>query len=357
MLPCPSRRGACRHLHSLMQSSSVIHTIDTHTEGQPTRIITRGLDHIPGATMVEKRKYFRENLDHVRTSLIAEPRGHRDMYGCVLTEPSRPGADFGIMYCHNSGYMDMCGHATIGLSTALVDRRMVEVIEPVTKIVYDSPGGLVTAYVAVRDGRAEYVTFQNVPGYVHYLDRELVVDGIGTLAVDAAYGGNDFIWFDAASIGLEIGPHNSRQIVDVCMRVMDAANAQLPVRDAYRSELRPTNIATALAVPHTTDAVAVRNVHVFGPGQFDRSPGGTGTTARLSVLRAKGLIELGDEVVIESGITDGLFRGKVLEEIELEDGRVGYVTTVRGSAHITGLHQFVIDPADPLKHGFLVSDA
>ena len=339
-----------------MRFSSIIHTVDTHTEGQPTRIITEGLDHIPGATMVEKREYFRRNLDHVRTSLLAEPRGHRDMYGCVLTQPSRPDADFGIMYLHNSGYMDMCGHATIGLSTALVDTHMVEVVEPVTKIVYDSVGGLVTAHVAIRDGKAQHVTFQNVPGYVHYLDRELVVDGIGTLTVDVAYGGNDFIWFDAASIGLEVGPHNVQEIVDVCMRVMQAANAQLPICDPYTEQSRPINIATALAVPHTVDAVAVRNVDVFGPGQFDRSPGGTGTTARLSVLRAKGLIDVGEEVVVESGITDGRFRGKVLEEIEIDDGRVGYIKTVSGSAHITGLHQFVVDPADPLKYGFLVSD-
>ena len=338
-----------------MRFSSIIHTVDTHTDGQPTRIITKGLDHIEGATMAEKQDYFRQNFDHVRTSLIAEPRGHRDMYGCVLTQPSRPDADFGIMFLHNSGYMDMCGHATIGLSTALVDTHMVEVKEPVTRIVYDSAGGLVTAHVAIRDGKSQHVTFQNVPGYVHYLDRELVVDGVGTLTVDVAYGGNDFIWFDAASIGLEIGPHRAQDIVDVGMRVMRAANAQLPIYDPYTKESRPINIATALAVPHTVDAVAVRNVHVFGTGQFDRSPGGTGTTARLSVLRAKGLVELDQEVVVESGITDGRFRGKILEEIELDEGRVGYVTTVQGSAHITGLHEFVVDPADPLKDGFLVS--
>lgn len=337
-----------------MQSHRLIQTVDTHTEGQPTRIITSGLGYLPGDSIAAKREHFRTHSDHLRTALMAEPRGHRDMYGCILTQPSRPEAEIGIIYFHNSGYMDMCGHATIGLSTALVELGMVAVEEPVTRIIYDSVGGLVTALVKVEDGKALDVTFENVPGHVHCLGETLSVEGIGSMEVDVAYGGNDFVWFDADAISLEIHDQNARQIVDVAMRVMAAANEQLPVRDPATKASREINIATALTRPKTVAGPAVRNVHVFGPGQFDRSPGGTGTTARLAVMRAKGEIEPGVPVTVESGISDGRFVGRLLGEVDLGDGVTGYRTSVTGSAFVTGMHQFVMDPADRLKDGFLV---
>ena len=337
-----------------MQFQRLIQTVDTHTEGQPTRIITSGIGFLRGDSMAAKRDFFRAHSDHVRTALLAEPRGHRDMYGCILTQPCQPEADFGIIYAHNSGYMDMCGHATIGLSTALVEMGMVEVEEPVTKIVYDSVGGLVTAFVKVEAGRAVQVTFENVPGYAHHLDTPVSVEGLGSLTVDVGYGGNDFVWFDADAIGLEIHNQNASQIVDVGMRVMAAANEQLSIQDPQTKQSKPINIATALTKAQTTSGSAVRNVHVFGPGQFDRSPGGTGTTARLSVLRAKGQLEIGDSVIMESGMTDGCFVGELLGEIDLDGGLTGYRTSVTGSAFVTGMHQFFIDPADPLKAGFLL---
>lgn len=337
-----------------MHFNRFIQTVDTHTEGQATRIVTSGLGYLPGESIRAKREHFRQHSDHLRTALLAEPRGHRDMYGCILTQPCRAEAEFGIIYAHNSGYMDMCGHATIGLSTALVELGMVAVEEPTTKIVYDSVGGLVTAFVTVADGKAVEVRFENVPGYVHYLDTPLTVDGIGEIDVDVAYGGNDFVWYDADAISLPIHDQNARQIVDVGLRVMAAANVQLPIRDPYTQASKQINIATALTRPKTTPGPAVRNVHVFGPGQFDRSPGGTGTTARLAVLRAKGQLEVGEPVAIESGITDGRFTGHLLGEIELGAGTTGYLSSVTGSAFITGMHQFVIDPADRLKDGFLV---
>jgi len=337
-----------------MQIQRSVHTVDTHTEGQPTRILTGGLGFLPGSSIAARREYFQRHMDHLRTALMAEPRGHRDMYGCILTQPCHPDAEVGIIYAHNSGYMDMCGHATIGLSTALVELGMVAVQEPETRIVYDSVGGLVTACVKVEGGKALEVTFENVPGRVHYLDATLKVEGLGALQVDVAYGGNDFVWFDADAIGLPIHDQNARQIVDVGMRVMAAANEQLPIQDPTTGQARQVNIATALTRPKTSGGPAVRNVHVFGPGQFDRSPGGTGTTARLSVLRAKGQLEVGAPVVVESGISDGRFTGHLLGEVDLGGGVTGYRTTVTGSAFLTGMHQFVMDPGDRLKDGFLV---
>ena len=175
-----------------MQSSRWINTVDTHTEGQPTRIVTSGVGFLPGDSMATKRGYFIEHLDHLRRTLLSEPRGHRDMYGCILTQPTVAEADVGVLYMHNSGFQDMCGHATIGLSTALVELGMVPVKKPVTKIVYDTPGGLVTAEATLRGSGCESVTFQNVPAYVDHLDAWLEVPQIGALRVDVSYGGNTF---------------------------------------------------------------------------------------------------------------------------------------------------------------------
>jgi len=335
-----------------MRTKQIITTIDTHTEGEPTRIVTAGLLSIKGNTMLEKREFLIKNYDYLRTALISEPRGHKDMYANFLTPPTTDQGDFGVLYAHNSGYMDMCGHATIGTCTALVEAGMVKVEEPITKIGLDTPDGLVTGYVKVKDGIAESVSFQNVPAYVHFLGETLNVERYGKIEVDISYGGNHFVYFRAEDLAIEVNAKNSRNIIDACMAVMEAANSQIELRHPVSNEIVKVNIATILANPDDTSC-NIRNVHVFGPRQFDRSPGGTGTSARLAVLFAKGDISIDQEIGIESGITNGIFRGRVLSEANLGDKKA-VVTEVTGSAHITGTHQFVIDPDDRLKHGFLI---
>ena len=337
-----------------MEASHKISTVDTHTEGQPTRIITSGVGKVPGQTMLEKQQYFREHLDHLRTALLHEPRGHRDMFGCVLTDPTNDAADFGVLFIHNSDYMDMCGHGTIGLSTAVVELGMVRVESPETRVIYDTPRGLVTATARVEapGNRVESVTFENIPAYVDLLDASIEVPGLGKVQVDVSYGGNRFVWYSAEQVGVEVSPGNANQIVAVAMRVMAAVNEQLSMTDPFTGEAGIVNIATVVTQPHDK-ANQQRHVHVFGNGQIDRSPGGTGTSARLAVLRARGLIDMEQRIGFESGITGGVFLGEVLGETRLGD-KTAYRTTVTGTAHITGTHQFVIDPHDPLKDGFLV---
>jgi len=335
-----------------VKASNSINTVDTHTEGQPTRIITGGIGTVPGETMLEKQQYFRQHLDHLRTVLLHEPRGHRDMFGCALTEPTVEGADFGILFMHNSDYMDMCGHGTIGLSTAVVELGMVKVESPETRIAYDTPCGLVTATVAVADNKARSVTFENIPAYVDHIDQSLDVPGIGNLQVDVSYGGNRFVWYSGDQAGVEISAANADRIVEVSMQVMAAANEQLTVQDPLTGESGSVNIATVMTAPHDK-AHHQRHVHCFGNGQLDRSPGGTGTSARLAVLCARGLIDIGQRTGFESGITGGVFHGQVLEQIKI-GGRTAFRTTVSGAAHVTGIHQFVVDPEDPLRDGFLV---
>lgn len=320
-----------------------IRTVDTHTEGQPTRIITGGIGEVPGKTMLEKQQYFREHLDHLRTALLHEPRGHRNMFGCALTEPTVEGADHGTLFMHNADYVDMCGHGIIGVSTALVELGMVNVESPETRITYDTPRGLITATVAVADNKARSVTFENIPSYVDYLDASIEVAGIGSLTVDASYGGNCFVWYDARQAGVEIAPAHAEHIVDVSMRIMAAANEQL--------ETEGINIASAMTTPQDK-ANHQRHVHCFGNGQLDRSPGGTATSGRLAVLRARGLIDIDESIGFESGLTGGVFHGRVLEDTTGGD-RPTYRTTVTGTAHMIGIHQFVLDPDDPLKDGFL----
>ena len=336
--------------NSDLSSDGWIEAVDTHTEGQATRIVTGGLSRLKGNTMVEKMEYFRANLDHLRTMLIAEPRGHKDMYGAVLTQPTTECADFGLFFMHNEGYMDMCGHATIGASTALVELGIATVQSPETHLVLETPGGLIRVRVSMAGGKPSDVCFRNIPAYVEQLDSDLQVPGIGNLKVDVAFGGNYFVFFSAEEVGLEVNADNIKEVVDAAMAIRDAANRQLPVRHSLSGNNRSIDIATVLAAPEQNKAT-YKNVHVFANRQYDRSPGGTGTSARLAVLHSKGELPMGGKVWVES-LTGGLFKGQILEETLVGDRR-GFVTEVTGSAYITGFHQFVADPEDRLQKGFL----
>lgn len=328
-----------------------IETIDTHTEGEPTRIIKNLIGKIPGNNTVEKMNYFKNHFDNIRTLLLAEPRGHKDMFGCLLTQPSQEGSDYGLIFMDNLGYQSMCGHGTIGVATALAELGMVKTQEPMTRIVLEPPAGLVEAKVTMRNGRAESVSFVNVPAFAEYLDADLNVPGLGQLKVDVAFGGNYFVFFSAEEINLEVIPKNIERIIDTAMQIMEAANQQLPVQHPELKHNNNINIATILAKPKNSKADYL-NVHVFATRQFDRSPGGTATCARLAVLHAKGQLRINEEIWIES-LTGGLFKGQILKEAMVGDKKA-IIPEVMGSAYITGFHQFVINPDDSLKEGFLI---
>lgn len=332
-----------------MRFTRWISTVDTHTEGQATRIVTGGVPPLPGATMADKLTYFKQHFDSLRTSLIAEPRGHRDMYGCILTAPACAGADFGAFFMHNSGYMNMCGHATIGLCTALFELGLAHQTDDNAKVVLDTPAGTVTAHAVIRNGRVGAIAFRNSPSFALQLDQTIDVPGIGNVSVDLAYGGNFFVFFSATDAGIEISRTNVNAIVAVAMQIRASANARFRVSHPLYGP-GEINVATILGPGETPD-VTLRNVHVFGPGQFDRSPGGTGTSALLAMLHAKGRIGLDDTVAIES-LTGGRFRGRILAETRIRD-QVAVETEVEGSAYVTGCHQFWIDPDDRLGPGFL----
>jgi len=337
-----------------VQASRWLSAVDTHTEGEPTRIITGGVGHLAGNSVSEKRDFFRRHLDYLRTALVSEPRGHQDMFGCVLTEPASENAEFGMFFMENGGYLDMCGHATIGVSTALVELGMAAGEGPRRRIRFETPAGPVESVVEVREGRAVSVTFRGVPSFVEHLGASLPVPGIGDLRVDVAYGGNWFVFVNADELGLEVSLANIREVVEVGMRAREAANRRLPVRHPEIPGSESIDIATVLARPADPGAT-YRNVHVFGPGQFDRSPGGTGNCARLAVLHRKGELGPDRSVRIES-VTGGMFVARMLGEVQVGD-RQAVVPEITGSAHITGFHQFPLDPHDPLGHGFSTQSA
>lgn len=334
-----------------MRFSHWINTVDTHTEGEPTRIITGGVVPIPGKSMAEKVLFFKENLDPVRTALMTEPRGHKNMFGCLLTEPTNKQADYGVIFMDSAGYMSMCGHATIGVATALSELGMVRVEEPSTRIKLESPSGLIEATVAFKGGRAGSVSFRNVPAYAEYLDADLDVPGLGRLKVDVGFGGNYFVFFSADDVGMEIHPRNIEKIIDAGMRVKEAANSVLPVQHPLIKGLNSIYVATIVGKPKNSVA-DYRNVHIFSSRQFDHSPGGTGTSARMAVLHAKGKLGLKEEIHAES-ITGGLFKGRLLEETRAGN-KTAVIPEITGKAYVTGFHQFVIDEEDHLKDGFLI---
>ncbi|MBC6457524.1 proline racemase family protein [Actinomadura sp. HBU206391] len=333
-----------------MRSKHVFHAVDSHTEGMPTRVITGGIGVIPGATMFDRRRHFIEHLDHIRTLLMYEPRGHSAMSGAILQPPTRPDADYGVLFIEVSGCLPMCGHGTIGVATVLVETGMVEVVEPVTTVRLDTPAGLVVAEVAVEGGAAKSVTIRNVPSFSHPLDQTVVVPGIGEVGYDMAYGGNFYAILPIDRVGIAFDRAEKQRILDAGLAIMDAINEK-------NRPVHPDNpdiggchhvqfVAPGSTARHSRHAMAIH------PGWFDRSPCGTGTSARLAQLHARGELKLGDEFVNESFIGTR-FIGRIIEETTVA-GRPAIVPTITGRAWVTGTAQYLLDPDDPFPTGFLL---
>ena len=334
-----------------MRATRYFSAVDSHTEGMPTRVITGGLAPLPGASMAQRRTYFVQHLDHVRQLLVNEPRGHPAMSGAILQPALHPEADWGVLYIEVSGCLPMCGHGTIGVATVLVETGMVEVTEPVTVVRLDTPAGLVNAEVAVRDGRAEAVTIRNVPSLALELDASVEVPGLGTVRYDMAYGGNFYAIVSVEELGIPF----ARESAEAKDRMMAAG---LAIMDAINTNDRPVHPGdpsisgckhVQLVAPGERGAHA-RNAMVIHPGWFDRSPCGTGTSARMAQLHARGELALEQDFVNES-LLGTRFTGRLVERTEVA-GRLAVVPTVTGSAWITGMGQYLLDPRDPFPQGF-----
>ncbi|MGW4423387.1 proline racemase family protein [Streptosporangium sp. NPDC004631] len=333
-----------------MRTKRIFHAVDSHTEGMPTRVITGGVGVIPGATMAERRVYFRENLDHLRTLLMYEPRGHASMSGAILQPPTRPDADWGVLFIEVSGYLPMCGHGTIGVSTVLVETGMVPVSEPVTTVRLDTPAGLVTVDVAVEDGVAKAVTLRNVPAYSDRLGAEVEVPGFGWIRYDLAYGGNFYAIVELDDYGLPFSRTAKNEIVAAGLATMEAINkADEPV---HPEDSRIRGVGHVYFTAPGSDAKRSRHAMAIYPGWFDRSPCGTGTSARMAQLHARGELEIGADFLNESFI-GSKFTGRLVEPATVA-GRPAVIPTVTGRAWITGTAQYFLAPDDPFPAGFLL---
>jgi proline racemase len=331
-----------------MRAARYFSAVDSHTEGMPTRVITGGVPALPGATMLERKLHFEQHLDDLRLLLMHEPRGHSAMSGAILQPPLRPDADWGVLFIEVSGLLPMCGHGTIGVATVLVETGMVEVTEPETVVRLDTPAGLVVVRVAVEDGHARSVTLRNVPAFLAARDRVVEVDGWGTITYDMAFGGNFYAIVDAATAGVTVDPAEAERLVACGADIMAAIDAtQRPVHPA---DPRIAGCRHVVLHEPGRDGAHARAATSIHPGWLDRSPCGTGTSARLAALHARGEIGVGEDFINES-VLGTRFTGRIVEETEVA-GVPAVVPEITGRAWITGMGQYLLDPEDPFPAGF-----
>ena len=331
-----------------MRAARYFAAVDSHTEGMPTRVITGGVGPIPGATMLERKLHFEAELDDLRLLLMREPRGHGAMSGAILQPPARAGADWGVLFIEVSGCLPMCGHGTIGVATVLVETGMVAVSEPETIVRLDTPAGLVEARVAVDGGRARSVTLRNVPSFLHARDATVDVPGVGGVRYDMAFGGNFYALVPAADAGLEVDPAQARALIDRGQEIIAAIDASdRPVHPEDPRIAGCRHVVFHAPGRDGADARAATSIH---PGWLDRSPCGTGTSARLAQLHARGELAVGDSFVNES-VIGTRFTGRIAAETTV-GGRPAIVPEITGRAWITAMGQYLLDAEDPFPAGF-----
>ncbi|MDX8477117.1 proline racemase family protein [Mesorhizobium sp. VK24D] len=326
--------------------------VDMHTGGEPLRIITGGYPDIPKGTILEKRAYVRDNLDHLRKLLIFEPRGHYDMYGALLVEPDLPGADLAVLFMHNEGYSTMCGHAIIALGRYAVDEGLVEKQEPVTTVKIEAPCGLVVASVEVKSGKAGAVSFESVPAFLFARDQRIDLQGFGSIGFDVAYGGAFYALADCGQFGLEFGRNPVRDFVDAATALTERLKADFRLTHPDHSDLAFLYGTILTDGRDVFSGDPTKNVCVFAEAEVDRSPTGSGVTARLAAMHAKGEIGIGQTRTFES-IAGSRFSGSVASTA-LAGPHEAIIARVGGRAYYCGRAEFVVEPDDELGQGFLL---
>ena len=338
-----------------MKLNKMISVIDTHTAGEAARLVTAGIPKIPGKDMVEKKQYFIEHLDDVRKSVMFEPRGHQDMFGAFLLPPTKEEADFGLVFMDTGGYLNMCGHNTIAAVTAAVETGMVDVEEGATEkeVVVETPAGLIYATAKLKDNgtKVKEVSFRNVESFLYKRDVELDVEGVGHVKFDISFGGSFICIISADQLGLEVKPENASRLKEAGLKIRDAINANIEIQHPTLAHIKTVDLVEIYDKPSHPEAT-FKNVVVFGDGNIDRSPCGTGTSAKLATLYAKGELKPGEPFVYES-ILGTLFKGRIVEERKLADFDA-IIPEITGSGYILGFSNYVYDPDDSLTYGFLL---
>ncbi|MBS0011685.1 MAG: proline racemase family protein [Bacteroidales bacterium] len=329
----------------------VIKTINMHTCGEPLRIIREGLPDLEGETILEKRKYFADHYDSIRTSLMFEPRGHADMYGAVLTGPMEEGADFGVFFMHNDGYSSMCGHAIIALTKYVLESAYIKKGDKNPVVEIDTPAGRVRSKAFMRDGQVDKVSFMNVPSFVLIRDERLELKGIGRFRFDVAFGGAFYAICDADALGLHLDQTDYYRLIDYGRKIKGAVTENFRIDHPYEPELSFLYGTIFTGKAHDLDNWS-RNVCVFASGELDRSPTGTGLSARAALHYARGELSLNERLTIESIL--GTTMDVEVRDVITYGSREAVIPEVTGRAYYTGSSEFWIDDDDPLKEGFIL---
>jgi proline racemase len=338
-------------LESWSPRGRIIRTVDAHTGGEPLRVIVDGFPELEGDTILARRRDARARFDALRTALMWEPRGHADMYGCILTPPVSAGADFGVLFLHNEGYSTMCGHGIIGVVTVVLETGWLKATEPITRVSIDTPAGLVVAKAHVDGGRVHDVEFRNVPSFVTELDGVVAVPSLGQVRFDLAFGGAFYAFVDADRLGIECTPENYRRIIEAGIAIKNAVSTSRTIVHPGDADLGFLYGTIFIAATQSA-GVHSRNVCVFADGEVDRSPTGTGVSARVAIHHARGELEPGTAITIESII--GSRFTACIAELASVGSSTAVIPEVGGQAFITGRNEFILDPDDPLRDGFFL---
>ncbi len=328
-----------------------VRTLDAHTAGEPLRIITDGVPPIPGTSVVEQRRYAQRHHDALRRMLMWEPRGHADMYGAILTAPTTPDGHSGVLFLHNEGFSTMCGHGVIALATVGMTAGLFGSPD-LTELRLDTPAGRVTARPHRKEGQITGASFVNVPSFVLHQDAVVSVAGVGPVRCDVAYGGAFYAYVDAAAVDLELVPPAVDRIIELGRRITHAVTEALDIAHPTGDPELGFLYGTIFVGPAGGAAAHSRNVCVFAEGEVDRSPTGTGVSGRLAIHHARGELSENDTIVVES-LLGTTFRGRIVTTTHV-GGLPAIVPEISGSAWLTGRHEFVVDPQDPLAEGFLL---
>ena len=334
-----------------MKARKIFRTIETHTLGQPTRNVVSGFRHVPGNTMQEKYEYMRKEQDWFRKVLMFEPRGSEIMSGTLITEPCTPGTDVGVLYFESSDWMPMCGHDTIGVTVALIEAGLVDVQEPITTIKLDTPAGVVTVEAKVTDGTVEEVSFTNAPAMVLCRDVEVETKEFGKLQLDISWGGNVYAIIPAETFNLAIAPENCSRFIEIARSIAKDINAQVHIQHPTLPFVDRVTHVEFSGPPKSADA-DVQNIVVALPKVIDRSPCGTGTSAKAALLYAEGKLKAGESFVHES-VIGSKFKCEIVAETEV-GGVKAIVPKITGNACVIGFASWILDPKDPFQEGFLL---
>ncbi|MGV9867521.1 proline racemase family protein [Rhodococcus koreensis] len=338
-----------------MRWSRVVNVVKCHVGGEINNVVTGGIGDVPGSTVFEKMKHFRDNQDDLRQLLLHEPRGAVTHCVNYIVPATDPQAQLGYVIAESTEYPAMSGSNTMCVATALLETGMIPMVEPVTDIVLEAPAGLIRIRCTCENGKVTGVEFENQPAFAYAVEVPLELDGYGTLTVDVAWGGMAYVLADAEALGLKLVPDEARDLCELGQKLKTAAAEQIPAQHPTNPEFAGiTQTEFVGPLSRHEGVLTARNAVVVSPGRLDRSPCGTGTSARLAVLKAKGLIEVGETFVHES-VIGTRFTSRIDRLTSVGDYEA-VVPRVTGQAYITELSQVGLDPADPFPTGYTLSD-